>query len=140
MKPSIWCLVLLLLFPLTAVQAESDAVTKLLQGYAAQGVGMANGHQVKQLWQITFAGKVEFPERSCTSCHTADLSLPGKHIKTQRAIKPMAPFVNPERLTDSKTIEKWFKRNCKWTLGRECTPQEKANLLLYIDTHINYQE
>ena len=113
MKPSIWCLVLLLLFPLTAVQAESDAVNKLLQGYAAQGVGMANGHQGKLLWQITFAGKGEFPERSCTSCHTADLSLPGKHIKTQRAIKPMAPSVNPERLTDSKTIEKWFKRNCK---------------------------
>ncbi|MEA3244387.1 MAG: DUF1924 domain-containing protein, partial [Pseudomonadota bacterium] len=34
---------------------------------------------------------------------------------------------------DGKKIEKWFKRNCKWTLGRECTAQEKADFLAYID-------
>ena len=34
--------------------------------------------------------------------------------------------------TDPEHIEKWFTRNCKWTLGRECTPQEKGDFLLMI--------
>jgi len=42
----------------------------------------------------------------------------------------MSPSVNPDRLTDSKKVNKWFKRNCKWTLGRECTAQEKSNFFL----------
>ena len=44
----------------------------------------------------------------------------------------MAPSVNPKRLTDRSKIEKWFKRNCKWTLGRECTPQEKGDILTFL--------
>ncbi len=140
MKHSIWFTVLLLHYPLTVVQAESDTVNKLLQNYAAQGASTANELEGKQLWQKTSTGKDEFPRRSCTSCHTKDLTLPGKHLKTQKNIEPMAPSVNPKRLTDSKKIEKWFRRNCKWTLGRECTPQEKANLLVYIENYSNYQE
>jgi hypothetical protein len=44
----------------------------------------------------------------------------------------MAPSVNSERLTDPKFIEKWFRRNCIQTLGRECTPQEKGDVLTYL--------
>lgn len=44
----------------------------------------------------------------------------------------MSPAVNPKRLSDPKKIEKWFLRNCKWTLGRECTPQEKGDYLTYL--------
>lgn len=50
----------------------------------------------------------------------------------------MAPSANPERLTDVRKIEKWFKRNCKWTLGRECSAQEKTDLLLYINNPTNF--
>ena len=64
--------------------------------------------------------------------HSADLTSTGKHVRTGKKIKPLAPSVNPKRLTDTKKIEKWFKRNCKWTLGRECTPQEKGNVLAFI--------
>ena len=78
----------------------------------------------------------EFTERSCTSCHTKDLTAAGKHIKTNKVIKPMAPSSNAERFTDSKKVEKWFKRNCKWTIGRECTAQEKSNFLVYINKQI----
>ena len=46
----------------------------------------------------------------------------------------MAPSVNPKRLTDRTKIEKWFVRNCKWTFGRECTPQEKGDLLSFISS------
>ncbi len=43
----------------------------------------------------------------------------------------MAVSVNPERFTKTKKIKKWFKRNCKWAWGRECTAQEKGNFLTY---------
>ncbi|MCW8907187.1 MAG: DUF1924 domain-containing protein, partial [Sedimenticola sp.] len=49
-----------------------------------------------------------------------------------KAIEPMAPTVNPKRLTEVKQIKKWFVRNCKWTLGRECTAQEKGDFLAYL--------
>lgn len=44
----------------------------------------------------------------------------------------MAASVNPKRYTKMKKINKWFKRNCKWTLGRECTNQEKGDILKYL--------
>jgi hypothetical protein len=44
----------------------------------------------------------------------------------------MAPSVNPQRLTDARKIEKWFKRNCEWTWGRACTIQEKGDILRFL--------
>ncbi|MBV1870236.1 MAG: DUF1924 domain-containing protein [Gammaproteobacteria bacterium] len=70
--------------------------------------------------------------RSCTTCHTTDITQSGKHIKTKKDIDPMALSVNKERYTDRKKIEKWFKRNCKWTWGRECSAQEKGDFLEYL--------
>jgi hypothetical protein len=70
--------------------------------------------------------------RSCTSCHAADPRLAGKHQRTGKVIEPMAPSVNAERLSEVKKIRKWFYRNCKWTLGRECTAQEKADFLVWL--------
>jgi hypothetical protein len=72
------------------------------------------------------------PARSCATCHTADLTKTGKHVKTGKPIKPLAPSVNPQRLTDPKKVEKWLLRNCRWTLGRDCTAAEKADFISYI--------
>ena len=44
----------------------------------------------------------------------------------------MARSVNPERLTEVKKLNKWFLRNCKWTYGRECTAQEKGDILVWL--------
>jgi cytochrome c553 len=85
----------------------------------------------KELWnkkRIDEAGK----ERTCHTCHTKDLTQAGKHIKTGKKIEPLAPSVNNERFTELKKIKKWFKRNCKWTFGRECTNQEKGDILTYL--------
>ena len=71
-------------------------------------------------------------ERDCTVCHGEDLRKSGKHIRTGKVIDPMAPSVNKERYTDLEKVEKWFRRNCKWTFGRECTAQEKGDLLKYL--------
>ncbi len=70
--------------------------------------------------------------RSCAACHGSDLRQPGKHIRTGRAIEPLAPSVNPQRLVERKEVEKWFLRNCKWTYGRECSPQEKGDFVAFI--------
>ena len=124
---------LLISLSVNPVQADNQTVNKLLQDYAKQGVISTDEKQGEQLWQKTFKHNDELAERSCTSCHTNNLTAAGKHIKTNKAIKPMKPSSNAERFTDSKKVEKWFKRNCKWTMGRECTAQEKANFLVYIN-------
>lgn len=129
MKTHILISILLANIPLSVSHAESSTVNNLLQAYATQGAATADAEQGKQLWQKTLNKN---DERSCASCHTKDLTRNGKHIKTNKDIKPMSPSVNPERLTDGKKVNKWFKRNCKWTFGRECTAQERTNFLVYI--------
>ncbi|MCC7217020.1 MAG: DUF1924 domain-containing protein [Burkholderiales bacterium] len=69
---------------------------------------------------------------SCASCHTANPAAQGKHAKTGKAIAPLAPAANPERFTSLATSEKWFKRNCNDVVGRECTAQEKGDVLAYL--------
>ena len=59
---------------------------------------------------------------SCSTCHTEDPRTVGRHATTGRSIAAMAPAANPERLTDTAKMEKWFKRNCGDVLGRACTP------------------
>jgi len=138
MKTFTLCAALLISLSANTVHADSQTVNKLLQDYADQGVISTDEKQGEQLWQKTFKHNDEFAERSCTSCHTKNLTAAGRHITTSKAIKPMMPSSNAERFTDSKKVEKWFKRNCKWTMGRECTAQEKANILVYINKPIKF--
>jgi mono/diheme cytochrome c family protein len=72
--------------------------------------------------------------RSCATCHQADLKQTGKQANTGKPIEPMAVSVNPKRLTDPAKVEKWLGRNCRWTLGRDCTDGEKADFLAYIQS------
>ncbi|MDP2326027.1 MAG: DUF1924 domain-containing protein [Gammaproteobacteria bacterium] len=69
---------------------------------------------------------------SCTTCHMPDPRQPGRHTVTGKAIQPMAPAVNPQRLTDEAKVEKWFKRNCRDTMDRECTSLEKGDVITYL--------
>jgi len=71
-------------------------------------------------------------EWSCSSCHTDNPAAEGKHAKTNKVIKPLAPSANPKRFTDMKKVEKWFKRNCNDVLDRVCTAQEKGDVLAYL--------
>ena len=85
----------------------------------------------KQLWEQQNVGE-DGKNRDCSTCHGKDLTKPGKHIKSGKVIDPLAKSVNSERFTELKTVKKWFKRNCKWTYGRECTDQEKGDILKYL--------
>ena len=44
----------------------------------------------------------------------------------------MAVSANPKRYTNKADVEKWFKRNCKQVLGRECTPAEKGDFITFM--------
>lgn len=71
-------------------------------------------------------------EWSCASCHTANPAAAGRHARTAKTIAPLAPVANAERFTSAATAEKWFRRNCNDVLGRECTAQEKGDVLAYL--------
>ncbi len=129
-------LVLVLASLLIAAQNTHAAsvVDELLAGYQSAGAPLQDAKWAETMWSKKFPAPKDEPgvERSCSTCHTTDLKAKGKHATTGKAIDPLAPSVNKERLTDAKNIEKWFKRNCTWVLGRECTPPEKGGFLLFI--------
>lgn len=83
------------------------------------------------------AGRNFFRDRhgrdwSCASCHQAPPTVGGKHASTGKSIAPLAPEFNDKSLTDTARVDKWFRRNCKDVLGRECSAQEKADVLAYL--------
>lgn len=69
----------------------------------------------------------------CASCHTSDPRKPGK-TPAFRTLEPFAPSITPARFSDVKKVEKWFLRNCDDVFKRECSPQEKGDLLSWILT------
>ena len=116
---------------LAASLVQADTVDDLLVQYANESAGPFHTSAGETLFQRQY-DSADGSRRTCTSCHTNDLRHPGRHVSTGRSIEPLAPSVNARRLTDRGEIEKWLKRNCKWTLGRACTPQEKGDLLSFI--------
>ena len=113
-----------------ATSARAAPVDDLLRQYQSQGAGPFSAASGAKFWEQTNTHAGE--PRRCALCHSSNLSATGKHAVTGKAIKPLAPSANPERLTDTEKIEKWLERNCKWTLGRSCTPQEKGDVLVMI--------
>ncbi|MES9971639.1 MAG: DUF1924 domain-containing protein [Candidatus Thiodiazotropha sp.] len=123
----------LLIVATTTLQANS--VELMLESYQSDGAGPFSVEQGRQAWERSVVDKKSGKSRSCSDCHTDDLGKPGRHVKTGKRIEPLAPSANAKRLTDPKQIRKWFKRNCKWTWGRVCTPQERGDLLLFLQQH-----
>jgi hypothetical protein len=109
-------------FSLSATSQE------LLKGYEAQS-NKASSVRGEQFFNAKH-GK----EWSCASCHENPPNHDTKHIVTGKVIKPLSPNSNPERFTDQAKVEKWFKRNCNDVLVRECTTQEKADVLSWLMT------
>jgi mono/diheme cytochrome c family protein len=71
-------------------------------------------------------------EWSCASCHGKPPVGIGKHATTGKPIQPLAPARNAERFTEVAKVDKWFRRNCKDVLSRECSATEKADVLAYL--------
>jgi hypothetical protein len=85
----------------------------------------------KEIFTSTHTGKQSKP-MACTSCHTTDLANSGKNALTGKVIEPLSPRANPQRLTSTKDVTKWLKRNFMDVYAREGTAQEKGDVLTYI--------
>lgn len=116
---------------LLGTAAQAAPVDDILAGYAKAGA-KPSIEAGRTFWTTQHPDPKGGDKRSCSTCHGPDLTKTGKHIKTGKAIEPLAPSANPKRLQDPAEVEKWFKRNCSWTLGRACTVQEKADILTYL--------
>lgn len=125
---------MLLLVTYSSSVLATAAVDKLLAEYRSAGATEFDVAAGKALWLQEFQDVKSGKMRQCVTCHTNNLRNQGKHARTGKSIEPLAPSVNSESLTDIKKIRKWLKRNCKWTIGRECTPQEKGNALTFIQS------
>lgn len=102
---------------------------ELLAGYSAEA-----GVRAEPARGQAFFTQRHGQEWSCASCHTAQPTQAGKHAVTGKTIAPMAPAVNDQRFTDLAKTEKWFRRNCKDVVGRECQANEKADVLAWLMT------
>jgi hypothetical protein len=128
MKKSILMLAALLGGP--TARAESPA--GLLDAYRADAAARVSAYAGPSVPRGDAFFHARGNDWSCASCHTADPRQPGRHAVTGKPIRPLAPAADPARFTDRAKVEKWFKRNCKDTHGRECTAAEKADLLAYL--------
>ena len=115
--------------PLRAEQPQDILLSYALQ--AKQDNASFIGFDI-QRGQLFFKNKHEGGDWSCSSCHTDNPMLSGLHTVTKKVIEPMAPSVNAARFTNIIKVEKWFKRNCKDVLLRECTAQEKGDFITYL--------
>jgi len=120
---------LVLLLLLVASSAQADTPQQILDSLVAQA-GPASPARGEKLFRGKFTGGKAAD--SCTACHTENAKSAGQHVKTHKAIDPIAPVAQKDRFTDAAKVEKWFKRNCQEVLGRACTPQEKADFTAYM--------
>lgn len=79
--------------------------------------------------QAFAGGKADTP--ACTSCHGATPRSSGR-TPAGKAVEPMALSLSPSRYSDAAKVDKWFTRNCRDVLGRECTPREKGDWLSFL--------
>lgn len=113
----------------TSLQAAATTPAELLSGYTAQAGQPANAARSETFFKASHG-----QEWQCTSCHGKSPMVGGRHTSTDKAIEPLAPAANPKRFTDSAKVDKWFRRNCKDVLARECTAAEKADVLAWLIT------
>ncbi|MBL8330490.1 MAG: DUF1924 domain-containing protein [Rubrivivax sp.] len=114
---------------LGAAAASAATPNELLAGYLAQAGSAADAARGQALFQQR--GERDW---SCSSCHGPLPLRPGRHAGTGKPIEPLAPAAQATRLTDAAKTEKWFRRNCKDVFNRECTPQEKADVVAWLSS------
>ena len=112
---------------LTSLNAMAATPAELLAVYTAQSGQSANAAKGEAFFNASHGQAWQ-----CTSCHGKSPMTGGRHASTDKAIEPLAPAANAKRFTDSAKVEKWFRRNCKDVLARECTASEKADVLAWL--------
>jgi hypothetical protein len=110
--------------PLEVYAAQAKAADPAFSGFSAE--------RGETLFKSNFSGgKPDTP--SCSTCHTTDPKKPGQ-TRAGKPIDPMAVSVSPNRYTDLEKTEKWFGRNCRNVLGRDCAATEKGDFITFMLT------
>lgn len=128
-------IILPLLAALSTSLAQAATPAELMAGYRTEAARLTPGFQPSaqrgaEFFARPFGVSAKMP--ACTSCHTEKPGQAGKHVVTDKTIKPLAPSANAERFTDTGKAEKWFGRNCKEVVGRECSAGEKADFIAFL--------
>ena len=113
--------------------ALADSPANLLETYKSQAkaAGVAAGDVARGQ---SFFNSTHGNEWKCASCHSALPTGKGEHTITHKVIEPLAPAFNAQRFSDLAKADKWFRRNCKDVLARECSAAEKADVLAWLMT------
>ena len=112
-----------------SVAAHASTPAELQAAYSAQAGTAAAPDRGQQLFTNRHGR-----EWSCASCHGERPTQAGKHASTGKPIAALAPASNAERFVDAAKSEKWFRRNCKDVMGRECSAAEKADVIAWLRT------
>ena len=122
---------------LASVAAQAASPDEILRDYASQArkentsfkeFSAANGRRFYGAAVKHSSGKA----MSCATCHSADPKGAGRHERTGKEIAALAPAANKERITDAANVEKWFRRNCRDVLERDCSLQEKGDFIAFL--------
>ena len=109
--------------------AAGTTPAQQLERFAAQAGSPHSAERGRAFFGTRHGG-----EWSCASCHGAQPVAPGKHAGTGKAIDALAPAGNPQAFTDAARVDKWFRRNCRDVLQRECSAAEKADVIAWLLT------
>ncbi|MBX3638084.1 MAG: DUF1924 domain-containing protein [Rubrivivax sp.] len=116
-----------LALPLGAAWAADTTPARQLERFGAE----AGAPGQAERGRVFFTGR-HGGEWSCASCHGNPPTATGRHASTGKTIDPLAPAANARAFTDSAKVDKWFRRNCKDVLQRECSAGEKADVLAWL--------
>lgn len=117
---------------LTVRPALAETPAGILAGLEQEAKAAGNHQGFSAARGASFFKSTHANDWSCATCHTDNPTTTGKHTKTGKVIKALAPAANTQRFTDQAKVEKWFKRNCNDVLDRACTAQEKGDVLTYL--------
>lgn len=108
-------------------QAADTTPAQQLQRFSSEAGAPAQAERGRVFFTSRHGG-----EWSCASCHGNTPTGAGRHASTGKALDPLAPGFNPRAFTDTAKVDKWFRRNCKDVLQRECSAAEKADVLAWL--------
>jgi hypothetical protein len=110
-----------------AARAADTGPGAQLARFAAEAARPGQADAGRAFFTRTHGGKW-----SCASCHRERPTVPGQHAVSGKTLDPLAPAANAHAFTEQARVDKWFRRNCKDVVGRECSAGEKADVLAYL--------
>ena len=112
----------------TVLGATAATPAELRDEYAAKAGSPPSAERGQKFFLQKFGKDYE----NCAECHGAVPVRRGKDLVSGKTLEPLAPAANPARLTDRGRVDYMFRQNCKDVVGRECTAQEKADVLTWL--------